>query len=70
VLGYTIPEALLKRFSIKALRIYVKGDNVYTLTKFTGYTPEIGSSSPIDNGIDTGIYPVSSIYSFGLNLTF
>ncbi|MCO5258136.1 MAG: TonB-dependent receptor [Lentimicrobium sp.] len=70
VLGYTIPESLLKRFNIKELRIYVKGDNVFTLTKFTGYTPEIGSSSPIDNGIDSGIYPVSSTYSFGLNLTF
>lgn len=70
VLGYSLPQDLLKRINIQELRIYVKGDNLYTLTKFTGYTPEIGSGSPIDNGIDSGIYPVSSIYSFGLNLTF
>ncbi|MDY0344587.1 MAG: TonB-dependent receptor [Lentimicrobium sp.] len=70
VLGYTLPEKLIGRFGIDQLRIYIKGDNVYTLTKFTGYTPEIGSGSPIDNGIDSGVYPVASIYSFGLNLTF
>lgn len=70
VLGYTLPEKLIGRFGIGQLRVYIKGDNVYTLSKFTGYTPEIGSGSPIDNGIDRGVYPIASIYSFGLNLTF
>lgn len=55
---------------VTQLRVYIKSDNVYTLTRYTGYTPEIGSGSPIDNGIDRGVYPVAAIYSFGLNLTF
>ncbi len=69
-LGYTLPQGLTEKIAIKQLRIYVKGSNIYTLTKFTGYTPEIGSSDVISNGIDYGTYPVTSDYSFGINLTF
>ena len=70
VLGYTLPESLTKKIAIQKLRIYIKGSNIYTLTKFTGYTPEIGSSDVLSNGIDYGTYPVTSVYSFGINLTF
>ena len=69
-LGYTLPSSITKKISINQLRIYVKGSNIYTLTKFTGYTPEIGSSDVLSNGIDYGTYPVTSVYSFGINLTF
>ncbi len=69
-LGYTLPSAITKKLAISRLRIYVKGSNLYTLTKFTGYSPEIGSSSVISGAIDNGTYPVTSVYSFGINLTF
>ncbi len=52
------------------LRIYLKGTNIYTLTKFTGYSPEISSADDLSNGIDMGIYPITSDYSFGINLSF
>ncbi len=70
ILGYTIPQDWSKKFYMQTFRVYFKVDNLYTFTKFTGYTPEIGNSSVIANGIDTGIYPVTSVYSFGVNLTF
>ena len=70
VLGYTLPEALSAKLHMQQFRVYLKGNNIYTLTKYTGYTPEIGSGDVLSNGIDTGIYPVSSVYSFGVNLTF
>jgi TonB-linked SusC/RagA family outer membrane protein len=69
-LGYTLPSALTKKVSISQLRIYLKGSNIYTLTRFTGYTPEIGSGDVLSNGIDFGTYPVTAVYSFGINLTF
>lgn len=69
-LGYTLPTDLTRQFYINKLRIYVKGTNLFTLTKFTGYTPEIGSKDVLSNGIDNGIYPVTAIYSIGLNLIF
>jgi TonB-linked SusC/RagA family outer membrane protein len=70
ILGYTIPQEVSNKIYMQALRVYFKVDNLFTFTKFTGYTPEIGSSSAIANGIDNGIYPVTSVYSFGVNLTF
>jgi hypothetical protein len=69
-LGYTFPEGMTKKIAISQLRIYIKGSNIYTISKFTGYTPEIGSSDVLSNGIDFGTYPVTSVYSFGINLTF
>jgi TonB-linked SusC/RagA family outer membrane protein len=70
VLGYTIPESISKKLHMQQLRVYLKGDNLYTFTKFTGYTPEISSTDVLSNGIDMGVYPISRIYSFGINLTF
>lgn len=69
-LGYTLPSSLTKKIAISQLRVYLKGSNIYTLTKFTGYTPEIGSADVLSNGIDYGTYPVTAVYSFGINLTF
>lgn len=69
-IGYTLPLSVTDKIKAQRLRVYVKGSNLYTLTKFTGYTPEIGSGSVLSNGIDNGIYPVTSVYSFGINLTF
>ncbi len=70
MLTYTVPESFTKRIKLTALRFYLKGTNAYTLTRFTGYTPEIGSFDVLSNGIDNGTYPVTAVYSIGLNLTF
>jgi len=69
-LGYTLPKTLSNKYSISQLRFYLKATNVITFTKFTGYTPEIGAGSVIDNGLDNGAYPVTSVISIGVNLTF
>lgn len=70
ILGYTLPKDWSKKIYMQNLRVYVKADNLYTFTKFTGYTPEIGSGGVLDNGIDNGIYPITAVYSFGVNFTF
>jgi TonB-linked SusC/RagA family outer membrane protein len=68
--GYTLPKTVSEKLFVDRLRVYIKGTNLLTLTKYTGYTPEIGSSNVLSNGIDSGIYPVTTVYSFGINLTF
>jgi TonB-linked SusC/RagA family outer membrane protein len=68
--GYTLPAHLSQKALIQQLRIYIKGTNLFTLTRFTGYTPEIGSYDVLSNGIDYGSYPVTSTYSVGVNLQF
>jgi hypothetical protein len=69
-LGYSLPADWSKKISIQRLRLYVKADNLYTFAKYTGYSPEIGSDKVLETGIDKGIYPVTAVYSVGINLTF
>jgi len=70
ILGYTLPPSWSNKIYMQKLRIYVKADNLYTLTKFTGYTPEIGSGDVLSAGMDKGIYPITAVYSIGINLNF
>jgi len=70
ILGYTLPERISKRLAISNIRLYVKATNVLTITKYTGYSPEIGSYDVLSNNIDNGIYPISAVYAFGINVSF
>lgn len=67
-LSYNLPEGLLSN-SLK-VRVFVSGTNLITWTKFPGYSPEVANGGAIFNGIDTSTYPVSTVYSGGLNLSF
>ncbi|HPE55333.1 MAG TPA: hypothetical protein PK904_02960 [Bacteroidales bacterium] len=69
MLGYSLPVAWSQSIHITKARIYVKIDNLHTFTKYTGYSPEIGGDE-LSTGIDNGIYPITAVYSAGLNLTF
>ena len=70
MVGYTLPDNIVRKFNIQKLRVYAKATNVYTYTKYTGYSPEIGGGDVLSNGIDNGIYPISAVYAFGINATF
>jgi len=70
ILGYTLPIKITQKIYVQKLRIYLKADNLLTWTKYTGYTPEIGSGDPLSSGVDFGAYPTTSVYSIGLNLIF
>ena len=69
-LGYSFSSRVLGKSGIKQCRFYVSGQNIATFTKATGYTPEASLGNPIASGADNGTYPVPSIYSLGINLTF
>ncbi len=69
-LGYNFPKAWIEKAKLTQARIYLRGTNVFTSTDYTGYTPEIAGQSVLSNGIDLGVYPVTSIYTLGANLTF
>lgn len=66
-LGYSIPAALVSKIGIKKLRVFLSSNNLFTITKYTGFDPEIGGNS---YGVDRGIYPQAKSFLFGLNLTF
>ena len=73
-LGYTFPKSMLTKLKIENLRVYANLQNVYTLTKYTGYDPEVGASTQdstgLTFGVDNGRYPSPLTCSFGLNITF
>jgi TonB-linked SusC/RagA family outer membrane protein len=64
-LGYTLPKRLSERAKLSSARIYLSGQNLLTITKYTGFDPEAGV-----NGIDLSVYPVTRIISAGINLNF
>lgn len=70
-LGYNIPKTVLDRIKIKAARIFVSGQNLYTWTKYTGLDPEVSTyNSVLTGGFDYSGYPRARIVAFGANVTF
>ncbi|MDB4901374.1 MAG: TonB-dependent receptor [Mucilaginibacter sp.] len=69
--GYTIQDNLKRRLKISSLRLYVSADNVFTITKYTGFNADIGRTGSIfDRGVDFGhvAYPLARTVSVGLQL--
>lgn len=72
-LSYNLPKSVLNKTFIKGLKASVGAQNLFTITKYKGYDPEIGMvnyGGTIMAGIDTGRYPSVRMYSFGLLADF
>lgn len=69
-LSYGFDQSFLENLQLSSVSLFVRGTNVFTITDFSGYSPEVSSGNPLLNGIDLGTYPVSSIYSIGINASF
>jgi TonB-dependent starch-binding outer membrane protein SusC len=72
-LSYNIAAIdFVKSIGIKSLRIYAAGENLVTITKYSGYAPDlnIGGTSPSTQGLDFGVYPLARTFTFGLNVGF
>lgn len=74
-IGYTFPKQWAQKAMIQNLRVYVSMENLFTLTKYSGYTPDLGESSStgvsynvFSRGIDQGRYPVPRTFSFGIQV--
>ena len=69
--GYTLPKSLTSKIKISSARVYLSGDNVFTLTNYRGFNPEVNEkSSALAPGFDWGSYPLARILTFGLSITF
>ncbi|HXB92928.1 MAG TPA: hypothetical protein VNU72_11590, partial [Puia sp.] len=67
-LGYTLPASVTKR-RIERIRIYVQVKNAYTITKYTGFDPEIPGGI-LNTGVDLGSYPQARTYTAGIDVKF
>ena len=66
-IGYTIKTNFLKKADISKFRVYVSSENLFTITQYTGFDPEIGGGV---YGIDKGVYPQARTFMAGLQLQF
>lgn len=70
-LGYTLPNKWVKKAYINRLRLYATAQNLFCLTKYSGYDPEVNmKSSPLMPGFDWGAYPKSKVFTFGVEVKF
>lgn len=64
-LGYTLPTDLSRKAYLSNARLYLSAQNLFTLTRYSGFDPEVGAG-----GVDLGTYPVTRTVSLGLNIQF
>jgi TonB-dependent starch-binding outer membrane protein SusC len=70
-LGYSLPDKLISKVGLSKFRIFATGRNLAIWTKYSGYDPEVNSSSnPFTPGVDNSSFPRSRSYTIGLNATF
>lgn len=70
-LGYTINPKMLKRIKLSNARVYVSGQNLFTLTNYSGYDPEVSiRNTALTPNLDFSAYPRASSFNMGLNLSF
>lgn len=75
-LGYTFPQGILNVLSLSRVRLYVSGQNIFTLTNYTGFDPEIGrggifsNTSIFNGGVDRTAYPQARTWFGGIQVSF
>jgi hypothetical protein len=69
-IGYTFSDDISNKIGMDSFRIYLQGTNLFTMTDYEGIDPEIISNDNLTLGVDNQIYPISQIYTFGVNLKF
>ncbi len=71
-LSYTLPRKLIQKIFLSNAKIYCNIQNLFTITKYDGFDPEVGSlrGTALLNGVDYSRYPSPRIYTVGVNLQF
>lgn len=77
-LGYTFDKKLTRKIGLEKLRIYVTGQNLFTITKYKGYDPDLGDTSASETdhfgvtevGVDRGQFPQPRTFVIGANINF
>lgn len=69
-IGYNLPKNIVKKLSLSKARIYMSAGNLFTITNYSGYDPEVDVQSGLAPSMDYNRYPRSRTWSFGVNVTF
>lgn len=68
-LGYTFPQTWFKG-AIQHARVYINAENLFTITSYNGYSPDVNADNANYRGFDNFIYPTNRTFMLGLNVTF
>lgn len=69
-LSYSLPQDASKKIKIENAKVFITAQNVWTLQKFTGFSPELLDNSPTSAGIEINAYPTTRTIACGLNFNF
>ncbi len=77
-IGYKVPNVTLKALGLSGARVYIQGQNLFTITKYSGVDPAVSSANignsgnvnDLRSGYDNGNYPSNKIMTLGINLDF
>lgn len=69
-LGYSFQQPVLAKLGLAKFRIYVTAENLWTITGYSGYDPEVGSDGLARRGLDFGTYPITRQFKGGVQITF
>ena len=71
-LSFLMPESLQSRLRLSASRIYVTGTNLFTITDYSGFDPDVSAQSVgnTNRGIDIGAYPLARTITVGVSFNF
>ena len=65
-LSYTLPYNIVRKIGLDNVKVFVMGENLFTATKYYGFTPEVGDG--VNIGVDYGNYPEARTFSVGFNI--
>ena len=70
-IGYVLPKNICNKFGTDYIRFYMSANNLFTITNYMGYDPDIGAAQgALSNGIDYGFYPQARTIMGGVNIKF
>ena len=69
-IGYTLPKKVTQKILLNKVRAYVSASNLFILTSYSGYDPEVDVQSGLTPSMDYNRYPRARSFSVGLNVTF
>ncbi len=76
-IGYSIPDNILEKIKLEKVRFYLTAINLFTITDYTGYYPEVGRNgrgangrSILNTGVDEGSYPTPRTFQLGVQVSF
>ena len=73
--GYSLPDDVLEKIKLQKIRLYLSAANLFTISGYSGYYPEVGRNSRggtslFNAGVDEGNYPTPKTFQLGLQVSF